>query len=92
MQLQKVQSSVIDSFGYESSTSTLGVVFKNKKIWFYTGVTEKVYQGLVDAESKGKYFNAEIKSVYSYFPLEGYEMLPEGTYTAVGELSSLVRG
>lgn len=88
MKFQKVTSSVIDFIGYD--TNTLGVIFKNKKIWLYLGVAETVFQNLVAAESKGKFFNAEIKNVYSYLHLEDCEILPEGTYKSVCDLMLLV--
>lgn len=57
-----VQSSNIASVGYELSTSTLEIEFKSGGIYQYSGVPQDIYEGLMNAESKGGYFHQNIKN------------------------------
>ena len=56
-----VQSSDIRSVGYDSKTETLEVEFVSKSIYQYFRVPEDVYEGLMNASSKGGYFAKAIK-------------------------------
>jgi len=66
MNRQPVSSSNLGSVGYDSSTNTLEIEFKNGGVYQYYGVPPTVYQGLMNATSHGKYFHAHIKGVYRY--------------------------
>ena len=57
-----VNSSDLRSVGYEQGT--LEVEFKGGRIYQYFDVTEDVYEGLMNADSLGTYFNANIKNDY----------------------------
>ncbi len=61
-----VYSSNLASVGYEASTSTLEIEFHSGSVYQYYGVPERVFQELVDAPSKGKYFHRNIRNRYSY--------------------------
>lgn len=66
MQRENVESSMILSIGYESSTSTLEIEFKNGgAIWQYFSVPESLFHELKSAASIGKFFLANIKNQYS---------------------------
>jgi hypothetical protein len=66
MERKTVDSSMLSSIGYDSSTSTLEVEFKNNGIvWQYHDVPEDIYNDLMAADSAGKYFLANIKGKYS---------------------------
>jgi len=65
MDRQPVRSSNICSVGYEPETRTLEVEFNSGGIYQYSGVPETVYQGLMQAISKGSYFHDYIKDRYS---------------------------
>jgi KTSC domain len=56
-----VQSSTIASVGYEEETSTLEVGFNNGTIYQYFGVPKHIYEGLMNASSKGSYLNQYVK-------------------------------
>lgn len=62
----KVESSNIAEISYKTKDSVLFVKFKNGTVYSYTGVPAAEFINLLQAESVGKYFNAEIKSVYPY--------------------------
>ena len=61
-----VQSSNIRSVGYEAISETLEVEFTSGNIYQYFGVPESEYEGLMNAGSKGRYLNQNIKDCYRY--------------------------
>ena len=65
MNLIKVESSNIDSIGYNSSQE-LFVKYKGGNIYKYKDVPNKLVEDLMKAESKGKYMNSIIKNNYKY--------------------------
>lgn len=64
MQMIPVDSSNLASVGYENRT--LYIAFHSGGLYSYAGVPERIYQELLAAPSKGKYFHAYIKGVYPY--------------------------
>jgi hypothetical protein len=61
-----VVSSVIDEIGYNASSRTLEVLFKSGAIYLYYFVPQEQYDALLAADSKGTYFNKQIKGVYEH--------------------------
>ena len=59
-----VRSSNIRSVGYDPESSTLEVEFITGSIYQYSNVPESEYEGLMNATSKGKYLNRNIKDRY----------------------------
>ena len=51
---------------YDEETGELDILFSSGKIYRYFEVPEDVYAKLLDAESKGQFFNEEIKEAYRY--------------------------
>ena len=66
MKMQPVSSSTIAAVGYDEDTQTLRVEFNNTGLYEYSKVPKMFYQGLLNADSVGKYFHANIKDVYSF--------------------------
>lgn len=66
MERLTVSSSNIASIGYDESTSTLEIEFNNGSIYHYFDVPKNEYDGIVNAESRGKYLAANIKGRYRY--------------------------
>lgn len=62
MERMSVKSSDLKSVGYDVLTETLEVEFVNKSIYQYSRVNVDVYEGLINAKSKGKYFAKFIKN------------------------------
>ena len=60
-----VESSMITSFGFDPSISTLEVEFKNGAVWQYFDFPESVYYEMKSASSCGKFFHASIKGQYA---------------------------
>ncbi len=55
-------SSTIAGSHYDPATRTMTIKFKGGGIYKYGGVVQQTYDGLVNAESIGKYFHKHIRS------------------------------
>jgi hypothetical protein len=69
MELITVESSMIHAVGYDPEKHVLEVVFNTGRTYQYADVPPEVYEGLLKAESKGRYFLANIRDVYPYWPV-----------------------
>lgn len=61
MQRRPIESSMIDSIGYDFSSSTLEIEFKKGAVWQYYDFPESTWYEFEAAESQGKFFHARIK-------------------------------
>jgi len=61
-----VQSSLLARVAYDSRQAILQVTFRNGAAYQYAGVPVKTYRGLLQADSKGTYFNHCIRGLYPY--------------------------
>ncbi len=66
MQREPVSSSNIDSIGYDENSQTLEISFLSGGIYQYFDVPASVHEELMSADSKGKYFAANIKGPYRF--------------------------
>ncbi|WP_264564691.1 KTSC domain-containing protein [Flavobacterium sp. N3904] len=66
MNRKSVTSSNIASIGYDDSSETLEIEFKNGGIYQYFDVPEKIYNGIMSASSHGEYLAQNIKGYYRY--------------------------
>lgn len=67
MERVSVSSSNLKSVGYDSGNDILEVEFLNGTIYQYKSVPSKIYDGLLNASSKGQYLNQYVKDGgYSY--------------------------
>lgn len=65
MDRQIVNSSMITSIGYDSSTGTLEVEFKGDgTVWQYFDFPEHMWNEFEYAESHGKYWHRNIKNQF----------------------------
>ena len=64
--LMPVESSNIEAVGYDQEEQELIIEFKSGRTYIYFDVPFDVYTGLMDAESKGKYFHKNIRNIYEY--------------------------
>lgn len=68
MYRKNVESSNIKSIGYEDET--LEVEFLNGSIYQYYNVPQDLFDGIMNADSHGKYLNEYIKKAnYRYNPI-----------------------
>jgi hypothetical protein len=66
MTMPPVSSSAMTYVHYDEDTAELDVTFSSGKIYRYVGVPLAIYVGLLEAESKGTFFNEHIKEVFSF--------------------------
>lgn len=59
------ESSMLTSIGFDSATSILEIEFKNGTVWQYNEFPEYMWYEFQSAESKGKYFHANIREQYT---------------------------
>jgi hypothetical protein len=64
MERQLVSSSNLNSVGYETESAILEVSFRNGRTYQYYQVPVAVWQGLMSAYSKGRYFADYVKDRY----------------------------
>jgi uncharacterized protein YuzE len=70
-EMPRVDSSVMTRVEYDDSTHELDIKFSSGKTYRYFEVPAEVYASLLDAESKGEFFNEHIKDVYQYAEVKG---------------------
>lgn len=66
MNRKPVTSSNIASIGYDETSETLEIEFKNGGVYQYFDVPERVYNGIMSASSHGEYLAQNIKGHYRY--------------------------
>ncbi len=60
-----VESNYLRSVGYDSSNQVLEIEFRRGEIYQYLDVPPVIYTDLMNAPSHGRYFNENIKELYS---------------------------
>jgi hypothetical protein len=58
------------SVGYHGKSRVLEIEFDSGAVYQYVGVPARIYPQLLRAESKGRYFNSEIRDVYPSVPVK----------------------
>ena len=66
MKMKPVNSSNIESIGYDKDLKTLFINFINSGIYEYASVSKNVYVSFMNASSKGKYFYNNIRGKYAF--------------------------
>lgn len=66
MRREPVESSSIASVGYDQSTATLEVAFREGGVYRYFQVPARVHADLLAADSAGTYFVRNIRPVYPF--------------------------
>jgi hypothetical protein len=61
-----VNSSNLQSVGYDPDTQLLEIAFKTGSVYEYYNVPSVIHQKLMTAPSHGKFFHAHIKGTYRY--------------------------
>ncbi|MBQ6627966.1 MAG: KTSC domain-containing protein [Methanobrevibacter sp.] len=64
MELKEVVSSNITNVGYENDT--LFVKYKSGATYKYKNFPQELYESFLEAESKGRFMNTEVKGKYEY--------------------------
>jgi hypothetical protein len=66
MNIIEVQSSNLESIGYDPETEILKIKFLNSSVYEYKNVSQVIYDALMNAPSHGSYFNREIRNNFPY--------------------------
>ena len=66
MKLRPVQSRMLIAAGYDRRLRILEVIFRTGGTYRYKGVPSSEYDGLMSADSKGKYMHKRILGRYPY--------------------------
>jgi hypothetical protein len=62
-----VQSSALERVSYDEESHTLCATFREShRTFVYQDVPQEVYDGLIFADSLGRYFNAHIRGHFPY--------------------------
>ena len=61
-----VESSNLRAVGYDASSNTLFIEFRNNRLYAYESVPQMVHAELMLAPSKGRYHRKNIRSIYKY--------------------------
>jgi hypothetical protein len=57
-----VDSSTIEAIGYDSESRELHIQFVGSGLYVYLDVDQETYDGLLAADSKGGFFNREVRA------------------------------
>ncbi len=63
---QPVESSSLRTVGYDKEAKVLEIEFAKGRVYRYFDVPESVYLGLISADSKGTYFQKNIRGRFRY--------------------------
>lgn len=66
--MPSLASSNLSSYDYNPVTQRLTIVFHGGRVYTYSSVPQSIADGLGSAESAGKYFNHNIKDIFSFTP------------------------
>jgi len=64
-----MQSSSLAQVAYDPRRSILQVEFRDGTTYQYANVPVETYQDLLQADSKGAYFNRYVRSIFCHAPL-----------------------
>jgi len=64
-----LESTALSRVNYDAVSQCLEVEFRDRTICQYSGVPAEIHAALLDAESKGKFFNTAIRNRFPFVPL-----------------------
>ena len=66
MNIKSVESATLMAIGYDDTREILQLEFRSHAVYRYFGVPGSVYEALVAAPSKGRYFNGAIRGRFPH--------------------------
>jgi len=66
MRVATVESTTLAAIAYDEARELLQLEFCTRAVYLYFGVPPAVHQALLDAPSKGRYFNRNIRGRFPY--------------------------
>jgi len=77
MRVSTVESTTFATVGYDENLKRLQLEFCSRAVYLYFGVPAAVVEALLDAPSKGRYFNGVIRGRYPHRQILGsHPVLP----------------
>jgi hypothetical protein len=64
MRMVPVSSSAINAVGYDADTRQMNIEFKQGHTYTFCGVPESIFNGLLNAQSVGSYYDQHIRDRY----------------------------
>jgi hypothetical protein len=71
MRIATLESATLVTVGYDEAQELLQLEFGNRAVYLYFGVPAAVYEALLGAPSKGRYFDRTIRGRYPYRQILG---------------------
>lgn len=75
MRLDEVESSMLAAYGYDENLKALVVLYNSGKAYQYLDVPPEIFQGLQEAQSKGRYMLDHVIDHYPYAVFKGWRNL-----------------
>jgi len=82
MRVATVESTTLATVGYDQNLRRLQLEFCSRTVYLYFGVPAAVYEALLDAPSKGQYFNGTVRGRYPYRQILGSDPVLQGAQVA----------
>ena len=71
MNMPYVQSSALERVSYDEEAHTLCATFREtQRTYVYEDVPQEIYDGLIFADSLGRYFNAHIRDHFPFHEVQ----------------------
>jgi KTSC domain-containing protein len=71
MRVATVESTTLATVGYDEAHELLQLEFCSRAVYLYFGVPTAMYEALLGAPSKGRYFNGTIRGRYPFRQILG---------------------
>ena len=81
MRLVSVESTTLATVAYDEARELLQLEFCSRAVYLYFGVPPAVHRALLDAPSKGRYFNRAIRGRYTYRQNPDFNTVPRDAGT-----------
>ena len=82
MRVATVESTTLATVAYDAARELLQLEFCSRAIYLYFGVPAAVHQALLDAPSKGRYFNQTIRGQFPCRLIADFSDVPRGAETS----------
>jgi len=76
MRITAVESTTLVTVCYDDARELLQLEFCSRAVYQYFGVPSAVHQSVLDASSKGRYFNQAIRGHFRYRLISGFDAVP----------------
>jgi len=76
MRISAVESTTLVTVSYDDAQELLQLEFCSRTVYQYFSVPAAVHQSLLDASSKGRYFNQAIRGHFLYRRISDFDTAP----------------